>query len=71
MAINIADADAGLVRDLPRRSVHARDREDLHRRFEQRLDVAPSVCAQAPIRAAARLQTLSVSFRFVAHSIPS
>ena len=61
VAVDGADADAGLLGDLSDRSVHPRGREHRHGRLEQRIDVALGVGAQAPIRAAARLQTIPCS----------
>ena len=47
MAIERADADAGLLGDLSHRSVHARGREHRHGRLQQRVDVALRVGAHA------------------------
>jgi hypothetical protein len=68
MAVDSPDTDAGLLGDLSNRSVHPRGREHRQSRLEQSIYVALGVGAQAPIRAAARLQTLFL--RFVAHHIP-
>ena len=61
VAVNGADADAGLFGDLSHRSVHSRGREHRHGRLEQRIDVALRVGAHAPIRAAARLDAITVA----------
>jgi hypothetical protein len=70
VAIDSADADAGLVRNFPHRSVHSRGREHRQRRLEQRIDVALRVGAHAPILAASSLQPITAFFRFVAHDVP-
>ena len=55
VAVNGADADAGLLGDLSHRRVHARGREHRLGRLEQRVDVALGVGAHGPIRTAPRL----------------
>jgi hypothetical protein len=70
VAINGADADAGLLCDFSHRSVYSRGGEHRHGRPEQRVDVALRVGAHASIRAAARLQAITLVFRFVVHHVP-
>jgi hypothetical protein len=70
VTVNGPDADARLLSDLTDRNVHSRGGEYRQGCLEQQINVALGVGAHAPIRAAARLQTIILFVRLVAHHIP-
>ena len=67
VAIDRADADAGLLGDLPHRRVHARGREHRHGRLQQRVEIALRVGAHAAATSGPRARRLAFLGRFVAH----
>src|SRR4051812_3031067 len=71
MAINRSDADAGLLRNLPYRSIDAGSRKRRHGGLKQGLDVALGVGAHRSILPAATRRTTVPVFRLSAHYVSS
>jgi hypothetical protein len=71
VAVNSADTDAGFLCDLSHRCVYPRSCEHRFGRLKQRINVALSVGADTPIRAALGRKSITLVFRFVAHRNPA